>query len=99
METENAKITGTLLGYEDHGIFTCMIFVEYGGNGGQGFGGYALGGDYTNKWIEGVLKTVGVEKWEDLKGKHIRIVRKDWSSPIKKIGHIIEDVWFEPPKE
>lgn len=38
---KNAKITHTMLGTEDHGIFTFMLHVDYDGSG-QGIGGYAL---------------------------------------------------------
>lgn len=41
MEIRNAKITGTKLGREDHGIMTFMIFVEFCGCA-CGIGGYAL---------------------------------------------------------
>ncbi|WP_423258771.1 hypothetical protein, partial [Escherichia coli] len=40
-EVKNAVITGTMLGVEDHGILSCMIYLDYGG-AGQGFGGYAF---------------------------------------------------------
>ena len=45
MEIKNAKITGTMLGREDHGIFTFMIYVKFDGCS-CGVGGYAL--DYYN---------------------------------------------------
>ena len=33
MEIRNAKITSTMLGREDHGILTFMVFVEFGCSG------------------------------------------------------------------
>ena len=93
MEIKNARITGTMLGYEDHGIFTCMIDLDYGG-GCQGFGGYTLGGDYTNKFIEGIFKALKVRKWEELKGQLIRV--KADNSKVYEIGHLLEDSWFNP---
>ena len=30
-----------------------------------------------------------------LKDKYIRVVDEGWGSPIKKIGNIIEDKWFD----
>jgi hypothetical protein len=104
----NAKITGTMLGTEDHGILSCFVYLEWKG-AGQGFGGYCLdtpikdgkgkfkcrqGTAYGMEFISRILRTVGVDKWEDLKGKHCRI-RSNYSK-IKAIGHIIDDVWFEP---
>jgi len=94
-ETVNAKIDYTHLGFEDHGIMTFWIGLSWGG-GGQGMGGYAIKG-----WgpgllaIEEILKTVGVEKWEDLPGKLVRAeigLPGDSEPPI--IGHIMENRWF-----
>ena len=38
-EIRNAVIQSTMLGYEDHGILTCFLHLDYSG-AGQGFGGY-----------------------------------------------------------
>lgn len=94
MEIKNAKITGTMLGYEDHGILTCMIDLDYGGSG-QGFGGYQLSdGHDLHRHITQILKTVGVEKWEDLKGKYVRVVAEH--SKVHRIGNLLEEKWFDP---
>lgn len=99
-----------MLGEEDHGIFTCFLFLKLE-VGSQGFGGYGLD-EYDKiaqrridrngmglEYIKKILETVGVDSWEKLKGKHIRILKDDtWNSPITGIGHIIEDKWFEPKK-
>lgn len=101
-EIVNAQIKRTMLGFEDHGIFTAFLFVEWPGSG-CGFGGYHLGKDvpdqqsgYGAAFIQRVLKTVGVEKWEDLQGKFIRIESEGLGGGIRRIGHIIEDKWFDP---
>ena len=39
--TINARITATMLGIEDHGILTGMLYLDYGG-GFQSFGGYSF---------------------------------------------------------
>lgn len=83
-----------MLGSEDRGIFTFMINFEFEG-GGQGFGGYVLGGEYTNTVIKGILYVVGVDKWEDLKGKYVRIEGEKFG-PINRMGNLIEDKWFDP---
>jgi hypothetical protein len=44
-----------------------------------------------------VLETVGVDSWEKLPGKSIR-VDADWDK-IHKIGHFIKDRWFDPSTE
>jgi len=97
----NAKITSTMLGVEDHGIMSFALTMSMGATG-QSFGGYALdgkGGEIGHAKsilaIRKVLETVGVEKWEDLKGQLCRIKKdSEWSGPIKEIGHIIDNKWF-----
>ena len=91
-----------MLGIEDHGIMTFFINIDFDG-GGQGFGGYALDGGGGTKGdsrsilcIRKILQTVDVMKWEDLEGKYVRIKKeKEYGGPIKAIGHIIEDKWFD----
>ncbi len=102
MKIQNAKIKSTILGYEGHGIFTCHLNLEYDG-GGQAFGGYGMGGydkksgkqsGYGSEFIKRVLKVVGVEKWEDLPGKHIRVEAEH--TKVHRIGNILKDEWFDP---
>lgn len=72
MEIKNVQITKTMLGREDHGILTFMIYVKCEG-WSCGVGGYAL--DYYNKElgervysaksleaISKILDVVGVDK-------------------------------------
>lgn len=108
IETENAQIESTALGFPDRGIFTCWLYLTYDG-GGQGFGGYALdtplkddkgkflrrvGIGFGIDFISEILRTVGVEKWEDLPGKYIRVRREH--TKVHAIGNIIADEWFSP---
>lgn len=103
MRIQNAKITGTMLGFEDHGIFTFMISLDYGGSG-QGAGGYALDGwDEKTKsrkgwkfgidFISRILAVVGVETWESLPGKSIR-VKSDFNK-VLAIGNFLEENWLD----
>lgn len=106
-EIRNAKITGTMLGYEDHGILTCMVSLDYGGSA-QGFGGYGLdtpekkgGKPYTRRgtaygmeFIRQILETVGAQTWEGLIGKFVRVEAE--FTKIHRIGNILEDKWFCP---
>ncbi len=105
MEIKNARIRSTMLGREDHGIMTFMIFVEFGSTA-CGVGGYALdrcdGEDHETRIfsargmeaISEILDVVGVRKWEDLPGKYIRFKDNGWGSTIDEIGNIMEDRWF-----
>lgn len=106
-EIKNAKISSVSLGYEDHGILTCMLMLDYGGIC-QGFGGYRLdeynknkkksfGSAYGMQFIINVLKTVGVDSWENIEGKYIRV--EAISDKVHRIGHITEDKWFDPEKD
>lgn len=105
MEIKNAKIRSTMLGREDHGIMTFMIFVEFDRGTCCGVGGYAIDrceGDHETRVfsasgleaISKILDVVGVDKWEDLPGKYIRFKDNGWGSTIDEIGNIMEDKWF-----
>lgn len=104
MEIKNAKITQTFLGREDHGILTFFIFVEFSGCG-CGIGGYCLDSYdidtrtriYSAKSMEAIsniLDVVGVDSWEELEGKYIRIKEQGLGSGIDEIGNLMEDKWF-----
>lgn len=104
MEIKNAKITSTMFGREDHGIMTFSIFIEFGGCV-CGVGGYALdtydrateSRIFTSKGLEAiskVLETVGVDRWEELPGKYIRIKDNGWGSTVDEIGNLMEEKWF-----
>ena len=84
IEEKNASIKSTFLGIEDHGFFTFYLYLDYG-NSGQAAGGYVLdvpGSPDTDnhkklarslKIIEEILKVVGVEEWEKLPGKFMKV--------------------------
>lgn len=101
----NAMITSTMLGREDHLNMTWMIYIKTS-SFVCGIGGYYLDGyDKETKTrvfkaesmesISELLDVVGVDKWEDLPGKYIRFEDNGWGSSITKIGNIIEDRWFD----
>jgi len=101
-EIENARITSTMLGVEDHGILTAFVTLEYK-SGMQSFGGYCMGNHDRHKrtesgfcadFIVNVLSVVGVEKWEDLIGKHVRADHD--SMKVYAIGNLLKDEWFDP---
>ena len=104
-EIENAKITNVSISMEDHGCLTFGLTLE--GNGwGTVYGGYCIGHGYlgadhfdgSGKGLEAMMRimdTVGVEKWEDLKGKYIRVKFTRPGYSITKIGNLIKDKWFD----
>ena len=105
MEIKNAIIQSTMLGREDHGIMTFMIYI--GADGFNcGVGGYCLdefdSATQTRVFraesmeaISKVLKVVGVDEWEDLPGKYIRFEDNGLGSTVTKIGNIIKNEWFD----
>ena len=102
---ENVKITNTSITMEDYGVLTFNITVE-----GDGFivnlGGYSIGSGYLGAKefsaknggglvaMMKIMNVIGVEKWEDLKGKYCRIRSGRWGSKVYIIGNIIENKWF-----
>ena len=112
MHTENGRIESTMLGVEDHGIFTAVLMLAFDGTG-QGFGTHALdepieedgkfvgrhGTAYGLDHIMRILEVVGVNRWEDLPGKYVRVQRDGGRFDlISRIGHITKDSWFDPKK-
>lgn len=105
MKIKNAKIQSTMLGREDHGIMTFMIYIAADGFT-CGVGAYCLdefdSARQTRVFraesmeaISKVLEVVGVDKWEDLPGKYIRFEDNGIGSTVTKIGNIIEEKWFD----
>lgn len=70
---EIAKVESTMLGFEDHGMLTGYLHVNYGGLA-QGVGGYQLL-DVAGRWLIGVLRACGVTSWEQVKGRTIYVLK------------------------
>ena len=104
-ELKNAKITDVSLSMGNYGCLTSWLVlngddwaVSYGGNclghgylGGEEFEGMAEGLEYLMR----VMDVVGVESWEGLKNKHVRVATKGWGNSVKIIGNLIKDKWFD----
>ena len=84
LEHANTRVVGRL--YEDHGILTAYLHCEWP-TGGISVGGYGLdehAGDKGEYKREGnafgldhlmqIMKTVGVDTWEKLAGKHVIVL-------------------------
>ena len=85
---ENALITNVDLSMADHGCLTLAMTLE-GGGWGVVYGGYCLGKGYLGadddffdgsaagmEYLMRIMDTVGVEKFQDLKGKYVRVANK-----------------------
>ena len=101
----NAEIKNVSLSMEDHACLVSYLSLD-----GHGpcccYGGYVLGKGYVGaKNFEGyasgieaimrIMDTVGCSKYEDMKGKYVRVATKGWGSTVKIIGNILEDKWFD----
>lgn len=72
------------------------------------FGGYVLGKGYLGakddfwkgsaaglEYIMRVMDVVGVERFQDLKGKYVRVAHKGLGSSVRIIGNITKEKWFD----
>ena len=102
---ENALISSVDISMEDYGCVVYKIVLE-GGGWGCVFGGYCLGHGYlgatdfdgSEKGIESIARimdVVGVSRFNDMKGRYIRVATKGWGEPIKIIGNIVRENWFD----
>lgn len=102
-ELKNAVIELATIDIGERGFLDCWLTLNYGGSG-QGFGGFVL---YLPKsfdhhklescaghFLYRVMEVAGVENWDQLKGKTIRVKATDGG--VVAIGHIIKDDWFCP---
>ena len=107
MRIENAQITNVSLTMEDHGCLTFWLILE-GDDWGCGFGGYCIGKGYlgADKFTANrgdgleammrIMDVVGVSKWEDLKGKYLRVQFSGNGCGVRvsTIGNLVKDKWF-----
>lgn len=104
-EIANAVITDVSLTMADHGYLTFNVHVN-GGGWGCNIGGYGIGKGYLGaKDFEAdgagleammrIMDTVGVDSWEKLKGKYIRVELNGLGSTVSKIGNILNDKWID----
>lgn len=104
---ENALIEKVDLSMADHGCFTLAMTLD-GGGWGVVYGGYCLGKGYLGaeddffdgsaagmEYLMRIMDTVGVERFQDLKGKYVRVATKGWGDQVKIIGNILKDQWFD----
>lgn len=107
IQERNAVITSASITTEDYGLLSAWLSLDFGGSG-QGFGGYSLylpkafthadnQINYAGHFIWRVMEVAGVSKWDQLKGKTVRVRAEH--SKVHAIGHIVKDDWFDPSKD
>ena len=113
MEITNAIIKGVTLDMGDRGLLTAWLHLEYEKGTHQYFGGFTLylpksfdyhtiKGDFAGHFIFRCMEIAGVEDWNKVIGKAIRVKyegRGGFDRTIKAIGHIINDDWFNPSED
>lgn len=96
MHKQIAKVGYTQLGWEDHGIFTAILGLDYGGSG-QSVGMYSLsyrpnkeqvGAPGGIDHIMRIMEACGVDQWEKIKGRTIYAIRENdgWNAKVVGIG-------------
>jgi len=104
---ENAVIKDVDLSMADHGCLTLAMTLD-GGGWSVVYGGYCLGKGYLGaaddffsgsaagmEYLTRIMDIVGVERFQNLKGKYVRVATKGWGGSVKIIGNIIKDQWFD----
>lgn len=106
-EIENALITRADLSMADYGALVLELTLE-GSGWGVTFGGEVIGKGYVGakddywegyssgiEYIMRIMDVVGAERFNDLKGKYVRVAHKGWGSDVKIIGNILSNRWFD----
>lgn len=101
----NSLIESADLNMENHGCLDMTLSLR--GQVDVCFGGYVLGIGYLDdgddfkgsaaglEYIMRVMDVVGVERFQDLKGKYVRVAHKGLGSSVKIIGNITREKWFD----
>ena len=104
-EIENARITDVDLSMADHGVLTLELALQ-GSGWACVYGGYVIGQGYLNaeefrgsavgmESIMRIMDVVGVESFNDMKDKIVRVATKGWGSSVRIIGNVMSDKWFD----
>lgn len=102
----NSLIESADLSMENCGALDMTLYLS--GQVNVCFGGYVLGKGYLgaedNYWkgsaagieyIMRIMDVVGVESFQDLKGKYVRVAHKGLGSRVNIIGNITKEKWFD----
>lgn len=101
----NAEITNVDLSMQDHGCFVLTLVLR-GSGWGVVYGGYCIGKGFLGadefegsakglEYLMRIMDVVGVETFNDMVGKYVRVATKGWGNSVKIIGNILKDHWFD----
>lgn len=103
---ENAVIVSVEINDGERELLTAWISVKLKDGNFQSFGGHALYlsreysnhelNSYAGHFIYRCMQIAGVNSWEEMVGKAIRVRKPGEDEKIEAIGHIINDDWFSP---
>lgn len=102
---ENAIIKSVDLSMADHGWLVLTMDVEGDGLGCV-YGGYGLGKGFVGasnfegskngvEYLMRIMNIAECDTFNQLEGKYIRVATKGWGEPIKIIGNLVKDKWFD----
>lgn len=104
---QNAEIKSVDLSTENYCCADLPITLD-GYGWGVVYGGYCLGKGgtaYDIDEIQGseqgmaailtIMRVVGVDSLNAMKGKYVRVATKGWGDTVKIIGNVIKDEWFD----
>ena len=107
LEVKNAIIKSARISNDDHGLLSSWVDLDYGGSC-QAFGGFSLylpkdfkhamsQKNYAGHFIWRVMEVAGVERWDQLAGKTVRV--RSEHNKVHALGHIVKDDWFDPSRD
>lgn len=88
---KNGVISDVAIGFDDKGILTGYVVIEYDG-AKQAFGGNSLEGQNAAIWLHGVLEVVGVVQISQLVNRPVRVEADNVK--IHRLGNFLKDAWF-----
>lgn len=75
-ERELARITKVYIEVEDHGLLVFCLDMDCDSGLSQGFT-RPMWGAFTEACLRGIMKAVGVHRWDDLVGKDVWVRRQE----------------------
>lgn len=92
-QADLATISKSFIGFEDHGIFTAYLTFRCQ-SWQQSESARLWSGDQLKRYLETVLKTLGVNGWSEVEGQEVLVLREDYLGPILGFAHRSEDRYF-----
>ena len=96
----NMKITSVGLSMSNYGDIVFMMTMECSDYGTVYDEDYCLRGfnglEKAMPYITNIMKVIGVEHFNDMVGKYVRVATIEQGYSEKIIGNIVEDKWFGP---